>query len=550
MTQVVSQGFQGSDTDELDKIVSKMREAAQYAENIARALQILCKALDAMSWTGYAAALAAYLRGVVIPLLKTVAAELKAFAAIVSMASSVQKDASSDKWIVDTGDVGYTPQQLPSGADDVQPAGRQEVSVADAPTIGGVDAATAPTRQQVSATSTGTTGPVDQVGKDARLTKVAQDIATLMGHIQQLSGATSDAGSTAQAIEALGSVVTDIGRLLGDTDGGDALATGATDGSTVDGVSDPTGASTVTGATGTASGIDFGTDEGLQQIWNSVNGVLRDLGLLPPDAPDPGSLAGATDPSGATGIAGIAAGTADVAGTVTVDRGVVSGDLDAISEDLDQLRSDLGLDSSSGSPDFPTVQYGTGSDDYLTTPTTSDVAAMPMGSGAAGDGTYYSDGVSTGLGTSGGSTGGDAPSAGSGGGSTGGGSGGGSIGSAAPSDAGAADAAQPAHAADTQPTYATDARVPVTASGAVPSTVVTDGPQTRLVATTVGTGTSSAAIPLSGGAVAASLLGGMFARKARQAAASGEAGVDDTSLNGAGGTGSATDDLAGPIYQP
>ncbi len=106
-------GFQGADVDGLDTTASRMLQAAQACTTIATALAALATALEAMSWTGFAAAFAAYLRGVVIPWVKATGAALQAFGKLLELTSSDQKTASGDTPVITTGNGGYTSPQMP-----------------------------------------------------------------------------------------------------------------------------------------------------------------------------------------------------------------------------------------------------------------------------------------------------------------------------------------------------------------------------------------------------------------------------------------------------
>lgn len=106
-------GFQGADVDGLDTTASRMLKAAEACTTVATALEALAAALAAMSWTGFAAAFAAYLRAVVIPWVKLTAAALQAFGKLLELTSSDQKTASGDTPVITTGDGGYTSPQMP-----------------------------------------------------------------------------------------------------------------------------------------------------------------------------------------------------------------------------------------------------------------------------------------------------------------------------------------------------------------------------------------------------------------------------------------------------
>ena len=109
-------GFQGADVDGLDRTAQSMLDAAEAATAVATALQALVVALEAMSWTGFAAALAAYLKGVVIPWVKATAAALRAFGQVLQLASSTQRDTSGDRPVVTTGSGNYQTPQLPTAS--------------------------------------------------------------------------------------------------------------------------------------------------------------------------------------------------------------------------------------------------------------------------------------------------------------------------------------------------------------------------------------------------------------------------------------------------
>lgn len=107
-------GFQGADVDGLDSTASRMLQASEACTTVATALEALATALEAMSWTGFAAAFAAYLRAVVIPWVKLTAAALKAFGKLLELTSSDQKATSGDTPVITTGNGGYTSPQMPT----------------------------------------------------------------------------------------------------------------------------------------------------------------------------------------------------------------------------------------------------------------------------------------------------------------------------------------------------------------------------------------------------------------------------------------------------
>lgn len=113
MSQLQAGSFRGSDVDGLDRIVRRMEDAAEFADDVVTALKVLAAALDAMSWTGWAAAFSRYLRAVVIPWVKTVAQYLRGFAKVLALISQTQKDTSSDSPTVHIPAAAFTPVTLP-----------------------------------------------------------------------------------------------------------------------------------------------------------------------------------------------------------------------------------------------------------------------------------------------------------------------------------------------------------------------------------------------------------------------------------------------------
>lgn len=114
MSQLQARAFRGSDVDGLDRIVRRMTDAAEFADDVVKALKVLAAALDAMSWTGWAAAFARYLRGVVIPWVQTVARYLRGFSQVLALISQTQKDTSSDRPTVHVPATAFTPVTLPA----------------------------------------------------------------------------------------------------------------------------------------------------------------------------------------------------------------------------------------------------------------------------------------------------------------------------------------------------------------------------------------------------------------------------------------------------
>ena len=138
MTQLQSGSFRGSDVDGLDRVVHKMTDAAEFADDVVTALKILATALDMMSWTGWAAAFARYLRAVVIPWVKTVAQYLRGFAKVLALISQTQKDTSSDHPTVHIPASAFQPVILPATSTANAPVlAAPEPGVATSPQGGG-----------------------------------------------------------------------------------------------------------------------------------------------------------------------------------------------------------------------------------------------------------------------------------------------------------------------------------------------------------------------------------------------------------------------------
>lgn len=132
MSQLQAGSFRGADVDGLDRIVRRMNDAAEFADDVVTALRVLAAALDAMSWTGWAAAFARYLRAVVIPWVQTVSRYLKGFAQVLALISQTQKDTSADTPTVHVPAAAFTPVRLPA------------TSTANAPVLAAPDPAVAP----------------------------------------------------------------------------------------------------------------------------------------------------------------------------------------------------------------------------------------------------------------------------------------------------------------------------------------------------------------------------------------------------------------------
>lgn len=106
--------FHGADVDGLDRTANRCMEGADFADTVARALEALVAALEAMSWTGFAAALAAYLKAVVIPWVKYIARCLRIFGGLLQLASRKQKDASEDAPPVSIPATAWNPPPAPA----------------------------------------------------------------------------------------------------------------------------------------------------------------------------------------------------------------------------------------------------------------------------------------------------------------------------------------------------------------------------------------------------------------------------------------------------
>lgn len=113
--------FQGADVDGLDRTANKCLEGAEFADTVAKALEILVAALEAMSWTGFAAALAAYLKAVVIPWVKYIAKCLRIFGGLLQLASSKQKGASEDTPQVSIPATAWNPPPAPTATGIMPP---------------------------------------------------------------------------------------------------------------------------------------------------------------------------------------------------------------------------------------------------------------------------------------------------------------------------------------------------------------------------------------------------------------------------------------------
>ncbi|WP_223147957.1 hypothetical protein, partial [Actinotalea sp. JY-7885] len=113
--------FQGADVDGLDTLARRTNEAADFADDVVVALKIVVAALEAMSWTGWAAAFAAYLKGVVIPWVQTTGKYLRTFAQVLALASKQQKEVSGDVVRVALPAGSWTPTVYPTQSAVVAP---------------------------------------------------------------------------------------------------------------------------------------------------------------------------------------------------------------------------------------------------------------------------------------------------------------------------------------------------------------------------------------------------------------------------------------------
>lgn len=154
--------FQGADVDGLDRTANRCMEGADFADTVAKALEILVAALEAMSWTGFAAALAAYLKAVVIPWVKYIAKCLRIFGGILQLASRKQKDASEDSPQVVIPATAWNPPPAPTAVNVAppmltcpDPAIHRTDAGTGAETGGGSAVAPTPT---IGSTATGGTG--------------------------------------------------------------------------------------------------------------------------------------------------------------------------------------------------------------------------------------------------------------------------------------------------------------------------------------------------------------------------------------------------------
>src|SRR5690625_1836451 len=95
--------FQGADVSGLDIVANKARQGADQARKTVVILRSVVRALQAMSWTGWAAAYARYLEVTVIPWVQATGEALERFAQILRAASSLQKAVSEDSPQVEIG---------------------------------------------------------------------------------------------------------------------------------------------------------------------------------------------------------------------------------------------------------------------------------------------------------------------------------------------------------------------------------------------------------------------------------------------------------------
>lgn len=279
--------FHGADVDGLDRTANRCMEGADFADTVARALEALVAALEAMSWTGFAAALAAYLKAVVIPWVKYIARCLRIFGGLLQLASRKQKDASEDAPPVSIPATAWNPPPapapvpvLPPRLDCPDPAIHRTDPGTGAEVGGG--SATAPSTP-VTRTEPGGTG----TGGGTSVAPTTPITRTDPGSTAPLTG-----GGTVTTVTGIGAD----GRLwtrtsIGDAPTGGGTATGVGTGSL------GTGALGSSGATTPASG---GTPVGGTPVGGSGGGSGGPTGgSLGSGGSSPGSTAG-TPEGGAT----------------------------------------------------------------------------------------------------------------------------------------------------------------------------------------------------------------------------------------------------------
>ncbi|NED98042.1 hypothetical protein G1H11_22340 [Phytoactinopolyspora alkaliphila] len=110
--------FKGADVDGLDRIAQKIDQAVDFARTVLTILKMTVRALNAMSWTGWAKAFAIYLETVVIPWVQATMRALQSFSAVIKFASAMQKEVSGDAPRVAVPPTYQTPPLPPCGAEN------------------------------------------------------------------------------------------------------------------------------------------------------------------------------------------------------------------------------------------------------------------------------------------------------------------------------------------------------------------------------------------------------------------------------------------------
>jgi len=106
--------FHGADVSQLDRMAQKAQSGADFARKVALTLKAVVRALQAMSWTGWAAAYARYLEVTVIPWVEATGKALERFAQVLQLASRLQKGASEDSPQISIPATAYQPPALPA----------------------------------------------------------------------------------------------------------------------------------------------------------------------------------------------------------------------------------------------------------------------------------------------------------------------------------------------------------------------------------------------------------------------------------------------------
>src|SRR5690625_5527186 len=118
--------FQGADVSGLDKMANKAQQGADQARKTVVILRAVVRALQAMSWTGWAAAYARYLEVTVIPWVQATGEALERFAQILRAASSLQKAVSEDSPQVAVPQIQYVPPTMPTSSTVNAPSRSEE----------------------------------------------------------------------------------------------------------------------------------------------------------------------------------------------------------------------------------------------------------------------------------------------------------------------------------------------------------------------------------------------------------------------------------------